>query len=201
MINKKGFTPTLENDIAKSGRRPMPFFSVGFTILETIVAISIISLVIAGVFSALRTGLSASINSKDEIRAFYLAQEAIEVLKQKRDSNKLISINTDPNQGWLDGIADPGNPCTPGNTCKVDATNMTLENCGGGGCGYLKQSPTNFTYGYDENNEGWPETKYTREIQISNNGADEIEVFISVQWSRGSQNYEFKVKTLLLNWR
>jgi prepilin-type N-terminal cleavage/methylation domain-containing protein len=45
-MKQKGFTPSLKNGIVpKYGRRPMPFSSVGFTLVELVVTISIISLI------------------------------------------------------------------------------------------------------------------------------------------------------------
>lgn len=173
----------------------------GFTILETIVALGVISLAIAGVFSAVRTGLVASINSKDEIRAFYLVQEAIEVLRQKRDNNKLTSINSGIAVNWLTGIANvASDPCFPGKTCMVNGYTNTISVCSEGwnSCPVLRQNASSYLYGYDG---AWTATKYKREIQIEKNGANEVVITISVRWSKGVNNYEFKVKTLLLNWR
>lgn len=175
---------------------------MGFTILETIVALAIVSLVIAGVFTAVRTGLVGSVHSKDEVKAFYLAQEAIEILRNKRDTNKLLDVSGTPTD-WLEGIIEGGTPCSPGNPCRVDATDMSIANCGGGGCGVLCQNTSSFLYGHNGGtcSGAWIPTKYTREIQIFTHGADEVEVVITVEWSKGTQNQELKVKTLLMNWR
>lgn len=178
----------------------------GFTILETLIAISIISLAVGGVFSAVRTGLVGSIISKDETRAFFLAQEAIEILRQKRDSNRLLSINSGTPVYWLAGIAEnpSSDPCRVGGTCRVDATNQSLTYCGAGWgtCSNLLQDSTSGIYGYVSGNA----TRYKREIQIDcSNGAcnvsDEARVTIRVSWTKGTNSYELKVKTLLLNWR
>ncbi len=176
----------------------------GFTILETLIAISIISLAVGGVFSAVRTGLIGSIISKDETRAFFLAQEAIEMLRQKRDSNRLVSINTGTTVDWLAGIAEnsASDPCRAGGTCRADSTNQTLAYCGSswGSCSNLLQD-TDYRYGYVSGNS----TRYKREIQIECSGvcsaSDEARVTIRVTWSKGTNNYELKVKTLLMNWR
>ena len=175
--------------------------SHGFTVLETIVAIGIVSLAIAGTFSAVRTGLVTSINAKDEIRAFYLSQEAIEILRNKRDNNKLIVFNGG-SASWLSGIADiASDPCYPGKTCIVDATliPMALTTCAGGWgtCPPINYSSVNSLYGYDAS---WTATKYTREIQIEKNDDDEVAVIINISWMQGLNNRQIKVKTLLSNW-
>ncbi len=172
----------------------------GFTILETIVALGVISLTIAGVFTAVRTGITASINAKDEIRAFYLAQEAIELLRRVRDSNKLTSINTGTAVPWLISISDP---CVF-STCRADATGPGGDfffDCGSiswNVCPFLRQDTATYIYAYMP----WaPLTKYKREIRIEKPVPDEAIVTISIRWSRGTINHELKVKTLMLNWR
>ena len=47
----------------------------GFTIIESLVAISILTLAITGATSAIQAGISSYTFSKDQIIAFYLAQE------------------------------------------------------------------------------------------------------------------------------
>ena len=45
----------------------------GFTLVETLVAISVLSLSIAGAFTAVQGGIQSSTVAKDQITAFYLA--------------------------------------------------------------------------------------------------------------------------------
>ncbi len=176
----------------------------GFTIIETIVALTIVSLAVAGVFSAVRTGLVGSIISKDETRAFFLAQEAIEILRQKRDSNKLLSINTGTPVNWLTGISanSASDPCRAGGTCRVDAINQSLTYCGvsWGSCSNLLQD-SDWRYGYQSGTA----TRFKREVQVECSGAcnasSEARVTIRVSWSKGLSNYTLQVKTLLMNWR
>ena len=56
----------------------------GFTIIESLVAISILVVVITGTLTAIQTGLSSYIFSKDQIIAFYLAQEGFEQIRNIR---------------------------------------------------------------------------------------------------------------------
>lgn len=171
----------------------------GFTILETIIAIAVVSLVIAGATSAVRTGLVGSSIAKEQVKAFYLAQEAIEVVRNKRDGNILANFNGTPTN-WLAGIARVGDPCAPGNTCAVDASTYTLSNSGCSGwnsCPYLRQDPNTYLYGY---NGAWTETLFRREIQIENISADEINVTVQISWTHGATTRSFKTKTLLMNW-
>ena len=65
----------------------------GFTIVESLVAISILVLAITGATSAIQTGISSYIFSKDQIIAFYLAQEGFEQIRNIRDENGLKKIS------------------------------------------------------------------------------------------------------------
>lgn len=165
----------------------------GFTILESIIAIMVLSLSISGVFSAVQQSLSQATLAKDEVKAFYLAQEAIEIIRNKRDNNQLAEINGGANN-WLDGITSA---CPFDRVCTFDATDFSaVVNCGTdwGSCTQnLKQDPTSHLYGY---NSSWIATGFKREVQIESVNADEIIVTVKISWS----GKEFKVKTHLFNW-
>ncbi len=197
---QKGFT-----------RTPKTWVS-GFTILESIVAIAVLSLSISGVFSSVQQSLSQSIIAKDEVKAFYLAQEAVEIIRHNRDSNQLTKIITGSGT-WLAGIAqNSGDPCWFGNTCRVDVASPNLAvQCGNStnyswdACPLLNQDQTTFLYGYDGSD---PATNFTREIQLERIRDDiygnpvEIAVIVRVKWTKGLLiTREFKAKTYLLNWR
>ncbi len=61
----------------------------GFTILETLIAISILVLALTGPIAIVAQALRSSYFSRDQITAYYLAQEAIEYLRNKRDNSGL----------------------------------------------------------------------------------------------------------------
>lgn len=73
----------------------------GFTILETLVAISIILIAITGPIDIIGQALKNSYYSRDQITAFYLAQEAIEYARNQRDDNALARV---PIANWLNGV-------------------------------------------------------------------------------------------------
>jgi hypothetical protein len=172
-------------------------------VLESITAIFILSLSIASVFYSISQSLVQSQLSQDEVRAFFLAQEAIDTIRNKRDINQLTKVKFGTGN-WLDNVVLGAGGCPFStamnkNTCTVDATNFQISNCGGdwGSCPVLRQNTASFLYGYDAN---WPVTNFKREIQIESISADEIAVTVRVYWSHGMINRDFKVKTFLLNW-
>jgi prepilin-type N-terminal cleavage/methylation domain-containing protein len=183
----------------------------GFTVLESVVAISILSVAIAGAFTAIQTSLSQSTIAKDEVKAFYLAQEATEIIRNKRDNNQLLNVQNGPTVSWLDGITEGAGSCpfstiSDKHTCTVDAVNFQIADCGGdwGSCSeYLKQDPNTLLYSYTSGNQ----TVFKREIQIELVNTDsetgepsEIAVTVRVYWVKGLITKEFKAKTLLFDW-
>ncbi|MFA6270591.1 MAG: type II secretion system protein [Candidatus Paceibacterota bacterium] len=176
-------------------------YSRGFTILESIVAIAVLSLSVSGAFSAVTQSLSQATIAKDEVKAFYLAQEAIEVIRNKRDANQLSLLNTGSGF-WLAGIAQyDTDPCYFEKVCQIDANPIppTLVYCNSsswGSCAYLKQNPTTFMYNYTTGTA----TNFKREIKIESVNANEVAIIVRVSWTKGIITREFKIKSYLFNW-
>jgi len=174
----------------------------GFTVLESIVAIFVLSLSISGVFSAVQQGLSQNIIAKDEVKAFYLAQEAIEIIRNKRDLNQIAKLNIDPTRDWLYQIAgNSAYPCDFNKVCRADIYDSSLTRCGDNWdtCPKLRQNPTSYVYSYY--NSSWPETNFTREIKIEQINSNEVAITVRISWTKGGLlPFSFKTKVHLLNW-
>ncbi|MEX2013630.1 MAG: prepilin-type N-terminal cleavage/methylation domain-containing protein [Parcubacteria group bacterium] len=167
----------------------------GFTIIESLVAITILVLAVTGTASAIQSGISSYVFSKDQIIAFYLAQEGFEQVRNMRDENGL------KNQNWLTGISfDSSDPCYFGNACIVDPVNSNIPTrCSApGSCPVLRQNATTGFFGYDSS---WPATIFRREIVLTWINANEISILVTVDWSKGIVNRQFKAKENLLNWQ
>ena len=79
---RRGFTRTLK-----------PLVS-GFTLVETLIAISIFSMTIVTMMSVLGSGISDTNYAKTKIEAEYLAQEGIEYVRNMRDNYVLYTDAT-----------------------------------------------------------------------------------------------------------
>lgn len=179
----------------------------GFTLIESLVAISILSLSIAATFTAVQNGIQNSTIAKDQTTAFYLAQEAMEYIKNTRDENALYSIqNPDTPRNWLYGIsASAGDPCYFGKVCQIDSPLKTVASCGSAAitssppnlCGYINQDPTTSLYGYTVT---WTPTRFKREVQLRQIVADtEVEVVISISWTNKAGTKYFQASETLFN--
>ena len=133
----------------------------GFTIIELIISIFVLSVGIVGVFSAFSIVVILTSNAADNLTATYLTQEGMEIVSNIRDSNW---INMDIHPGlnsWLSGL-DLAECVTTG--CKADykTTAITMSPFTPGD--YLYQNSNGF-YVYDQQNNS-KKTKFQRKITI-----------------------------------
>lgn len=97
--------------------------SKAFTLVEALVAISILMIAIASPMTLAQKGLSTATLSKDQMTASFLVQDAIEAVKNIRDQIAVSATGGD----WLNGTVLNECICT-GNTCDFDLPS-TLEFC------------------------------------------------------------------------
>ncbi|MBX4198988.1 prepilin-type N-terminal cleavage/methylation domain-containing protein [Candidatus Parcubacteria bacterium] len=172
----------------------------GFTLIETLIAISILVMAVTGAFAAAQNGISSATFSKDQIVAFYLAEEGIEEIRNLRDQNGLAGV------GWLAGIASSGSdPCYFGSVCMVDAVSSTdvISKCGleAGSCPVLKQDPDTGFFGYDSD---WDNSPFRREVQIAEvtpGNTHEVTIIVTVTWSKGLLQRQFRAKENIFDWQ
>ncbi len=164
--------------------------------MESLVAISVLVLVIIGTASVIQTSISSYIYSKDQVVAFYLAQEGFEQIRNIRDENGL------KNQHWLAGLsANSSDPCYFGKACTVDPVASPVPiwcSSGPGNCPFLRQDASAGFFGY---NSSWPVTVFKREIMLTQINANEVSVLVTINWSKGLVNRQFKAKENILNWQ
>jgi prepilin-type N-terminal cleavage/methylation domain-containing protein len=166
----------------------------GFTLIETLVAVFILSVSIAGPLTIASRALTAALVAKDQISAFYLAQDAIEYIRFARDTNKLAGgdwltgvggtgtvVNISPCQNALGCFLDsagfsPTVPtvCVASPSCTVTAPNTVAKNL------YYDNATRRYTYTVTTD-----KTFFTRKITITNPlgaQADEALVAATVYW-------------------
>ena len=149
----------------------------GFTMVETLVAIFILLISITGPLAVAQGGLKAAFIARDQTVAYYLAQDAIEFIKNKRDDN-FINI-----RDWLDGLDN----CLGSNICTVDTTindnNIKLCSTESAepGCGQLNtlnRISSSGKFGFTGES-----TKFYRIINILEVEDDqEIQITVKVGW-------------------
>jgi prepilin-type N-terminal cleavage/methylation domain-containing protein len=176
--------------------RPSPLAaSHGFTLVETLVAITLITIAIVAPMALTVESLKSAYYSRDQIIAANLAQEGLEFVRARRDHNILTNIKFNP----VDMLA--GIPIGAGHTFTVDVTKSFTEGmqeCDSGSCPSLETDGRLYGYGL-----GSP-TPFTRTVlvtYVNPTNQDEIRVEVTVSWKTGSyQTRQFTLSENLLRW-
>jgi len=160
----------------------------GFTLLEALVAISILMVAVMAPITIVQKGLSSAVYSKSQMIASYLAQDALEYVINQRD---FASINN--NFNWASFLT-AFSQCRNANSCQIDTITGAIAPYNSNS--FLLQTIADHFYGYAV---GGIATNFTRQIQITNpnNGnANEALVTVTVNWGGGN----LVVKTLIYNY-
>ena len=178
-------TKRLQNEYRKNTQ-------AGFTLIETFVAVSLLMLALVGPLTLAQQSLTSTTSSADQITAFYLAQDAMEYIRNVRDSN--IKAGDD----WLDGFS--GLDCL-NNTCRIDTSTSqpitaAVQACSGSQCQLRYDAATN-RYGY---NGAWTPSQFSREITMTVIDASrEVIVDVTVSWVTGGFNGSFTATQSIFN--
>ncbi len=100
--------------------------AAGFSIIEAMVAITVLLIAFAGPLSIVGHSLQTALLAQENITAFFLAQEGIELVLERRDSAVLekITQSTNPADYWKWWPSECYD--TP---CGLDATGSTPKKC------------------------------------------------------------------------
>ncbi len=192
-------------------------FNSGFSLVETLVAIFILAMAVAAAMTVAQNSLQASFYARDRIAAFFLAQEAIELIKNRRDVN-VLSGNR-----WLQGIADwndgqdisYGGPCGESDDCGIDIwipqTFKSCEDIDEGLCGLFKRLHNDSRRGLlvhcpsgtgcgTTQQQNYEESNFSRKINMKEISPNEAEITVTVSWTRGSREIDLVVKEHIFNW-
>lgn len=172
----------------------------GFTLVETLVAISIIALAMIGPFQAVQNALSTSYVARDQLVATHLAQEGAEYIRGIRDGNYLYKFaNPSTTRSWLYGLDGTGGSasCVSPAKCAIDPTQNTVTVCTGA-CTPLRLSTT---YLYTQANPvGSTATRYTRTVTITSVTASSVTYTVTVTWTTLAKAYTITVTDSLSDW-
>ena len=159
----------------------------GFTLLEVIAAIFILTVGVGGSFSLIHQTLVATSAVKLELTGSYLAQEGMEIVKNLRD------------QGWL--------------TKRATSTLSWDEHLRGDGywqIDYLTQESSDWTaynstplnidsngfYGYSAGDA----TAFTRKVSLEEISTTTTKVTVNVEWKERGRTHSVEILENITNW-
>lgn len=192
----------------------------GFTVVEALVAISILLLSITGTFAVAQSSLKSTNYAKNKITAYYLAQEGIEQMRHLRDNNGLeILKNRTEDISWLADFAEnQDDPCYDGNECYVDSTGELLDSegnplfgkplrCPVEGCPLFYMNNVTGQFQYEQNSDKTL-SSFSRVISVfrengdpQDDGTNQIIVKVVVNWEQNGIDRSVEVLENLYNWQ
>lgn len=191
----------------------------GFTLVETLVAVLILTLSIGALLTLAANGFYSVRYSRNQIVANNLVQESLEYLRNTRDT----AIQQDSTNGWItwkDSLTNAGcfdsngctvNPYSPQNNpisaCQFNCPFMTyfLDSNSAYSSGlYAYDNDANHDFAYPLGlHLGTSKylTSFTRKIKAVNVGDDQVVITATMTWKDGLNSKSISQSSILTNWK
>lgn len=160
----------------------------GISLLEVIVAMTIITVSLIGVLSLVIQNIKAQYVNKNVLIASGLAGEGLELVRNSRDLNWLN------NGSWKQGLVGDGTYTIDyggANSIKMSANSIDQTKA------RLYVDSNGF---YTHTSSGNLATNFYRLITVNDQG-EYLDVTCAVRWKEGARNHDYTAETYLYNWR
>jgi len=176
----------------------------GFTVLELLISIFVISIGIISSYSVVQQVFSYTFRSNNRLTAAYLGKEGIEIVRNIRDTNWLEG-DISGEKDWDAGLHD-------GSTASYQADYETLtflatqkNDCSGSSCEAYTGEFLKFDGDYYNYSLG-SDTKYKRRIEITPHGLDpnnpdKLKVLVEVMWMEKGISQNIIIREDLYDWK
>lgn len=166
--------------ILENRKKNFSISASGFTLLETIVALTVIVAAMAGPITLATRGIFNAKFAKNKMVAANLAQEGLEIVRKFRDDNILARRAWDFGIGAGDWQAD-----VIGNTLAPFTGALLLRDALSGLYSYM----------------GGSDSLFRRRITITKPAADQMLIAVQVTWTEGGISRTIALQEVLYNWR
>lgn len=184
----------------------------GFTLVETMVAVTILTLAVVGPLYVADRAIVAAQGARDQLVASYLAQEGIEYVRMMRDHEFLVAYNaggaTVSTAAWsafLNGSDSGSIASCQSQTCTLDPTRamgtgngFALAPCSGASCSPLYLSGGVYT---EQAVAGAVQTPFTRTLQATLVAANDVRIESKVSWVSRGVLYTVSITDHLTPWQ
>ncbi len=186
----------------------------GFTLLETLVAIFILTLALTGPIYIATLGIRTAVSSRDGISARYLSEEVVEYFRNQRDYRSLRGGEFST-LDWLRDITGSVDCMNitgdETDTCqlKIDpAGEYIVEACPAGSCSPLSFNPNSAIAFYGAEDATAIESKFSREFHFevsANDGSAidipkrEVKLVVKIRWNDHGEEKVYTVSDYLFN--
>ncbi len=174
----------------------------GFTIIETLVSLSIFSISIIALVVVSARGISDSSVAKNRLTATYLAQEGLELMRNKRDT-AIIQGSANGTNGWTN-FQSSTTDCAPSGGCDIDPLSEAIYKCNTGTTVCTIKSDT--STGYYGHPPYGVDTIFKRVITLEEptnwgSNPDEYQMTVTVSWTQGISPQSVKLVENIYNWQ
>lgn len=185
-----------------------------FTLVETMIAVTILTLAVAGpLFTASRVIVAAQ-TARDQLTASYLAQEGVEYVRAMRDGSYLFAYRGGGGDvstvAWNEFLASSDATsiaeCRAPSVCSLDptltmgyGTGLALLHCGNNGCPQLYLL-NNGAYTVRDT-LGGTATSFSRSVQVVYVSDTEEKVISRVSWTFHGIPYSVTASDHLTPWQ
>lgn len=179
----------------------------GFTLVETMVAVFILSFSIAVFMNVVASGFFSARYARNEIVANFLLQEAVDYVRNDRDTRIILYTSTEPLDNWITFISSYDMCTTATNGCYLDVNTGVKTKCSLAGqdtnCPpfYFHENSDEIFYDYDSTDGALTNFRRQLLVYVNPNNSDEIFVEAYVSWENGNSTKTRSLKTSLLMWQ
>lgn len=187
--------------------------SGGFTLLETLIAIFVMTVAFTALLSLMSTSLFSARYAKNEITAVYLAQEAVDYVRNNRDTLAFQGGDWNNFLASFGYVPGTGNLCFDSNGCYFEVDDSNLSNIklcpSGDGCPRMlyDRNMINNLYGYTTSSST-ADSNFTRTVTMQavgtdpgNTNNDELMITVEMAWRNGSVDRSFILRSSLFKWQ
>lgn len=155
-----------------------------FSLVEIIIILFIISMGMLGVLSLIIQNIQAQTYNKNNLIAYQLAQEGVELIRMVRDSN------------WRNGRAFTNG--LPRENLLMDFEDAEPHAVSESAQGYLLRLGDDGFYRHDSAD---PSSGFSRLITLSALDGDSLQVDVKITWQERGRQANYDLQTILYNWK